>query len=65
VAIQGWGNDDKFGGRQRILAEEVVERSREAAEQEHLAKEIERAQERDAVERGDAPRRPWWRFWKR
>ena len=65
MGIQGWGNDDKFGGRQRILAEEVVERSREAAEQEHLAKEVERARERDAAERGDAPQRRWWRFWKR
>jgi hypothetical protein len=65
VDTSGWGNDDKFGGRQRILADEVVERNREAAEQEHLAKEVERAHELDAAKRGDAQRRPWWRFWKR
>jgi hypothetical protein len=65
VGVQGWGNDDKFGGRQRIVAGEAVERSREAAEQEHLVKEVERAQERDAAERGEVARHPWWRFWKR
>ena len=61
----GWGNDDKFGGHQRILAEESVERGREAADQEHLAKEVDRAHEREAAERGEIARRPWWRFWKR
>jgi hypothetical protein len=65
VDTSGWGNDDKFGGRQRILAEEVVERTGKAAEQEHLVKEVKRAHERDEAERGEVARRPWWRFWKR
>ncbi len=31
----------------------------------HLAKEAERAHEREAEERGDpvAKKRPWWKFW--
>jgi len=59
------GGDDKFGGRARGLAESSEEQAREASEKRHLVDEVETAHERDALERGEAPKRPWWRFWRR
>jgi hypothetical protein len=64
MSMPGGGPQSRDPGAQRWGAEQ--EQINKAAEQAHLAHELERAEEERAVEDGvapPAPKKPWWKFW--
>jgi hypothetical protein len=64
MSMPGGGPQSRDPGAQRWGAEQ--EQINKAAEQSHLAHELERAEAERAAEDGVAPpvaKKPWWKFW--